>query len=157
MAEEQHVRPRMSGRLRLLLTLSLGLNLLVVGVVAGAAINTHKWRDHGGRHEMMGGPLTRALSDEDRRAIGRAMRAARPDKSETRAERGAAMTALLSELRRVPFDPVALAAKMEASHAKMRDRVAQGQALLLDRLTAMTDEERAAYADRVETHRRHRR
>ena len=66
----------MSWRLRLLLIGSLGLNLLVFGVVGGATIG-HFWggeRRTGPDH--VGSPYARALDPQDRRALGKAIRQA---------------------------------------------------------------------------------
>ena len=63
------------------LIISLALNLIVIGAVVGTVLRhgSEGHRDaHGDKHghDMAGGPLTQALSREDRRAIGREMRRA---------------------------------------------------------------------------------
>ncbi len=68
------------------LALSLVLNLLLIGLIAGAVA-----RGQAGRHGMIGGdagfgPLTAGLSHEDRRALRERYEALRPD---FRAERSA--------------------------------------------------------------------
>lgn len=136
---------------RVLLVASLALNLLVLGAVGGAL-----W--HGGphhedrarRHGHTGGPLTRALSDEDRHAILKQMRAARDQGTEGRANLDAAMKALVADLRAQPFDRDAAARHLAQQRAFFSDRIARGQNLLLDRLAEMTQAERAAYADRLQ-------
>ena len=61
---------------RVLLVVSLALNLLVIGAVAGVIIKGGPFKHGGPPHMAQGGvgPLTQALSKEDRRAIGREMR-----------------------------------------------------------------------------------
>lgn len=156
MSEDQTPHPRLSGRLRLLLALSLGLNLLVIGAVVGAMLGPHDWRGHDrhGMRAMAGGPLTRALDHADRRAIGREMRAARNEAGLDRAARREGMQAILTELRRVPFDPEALSVQLSEQRRRLHSQVALGQTLLIERLTQMSDAERAAFADRVEQYRR---
>ena len=56
--------------LGLLLTLSLGVNLLVAGAI-GTMVWMHDGHGRGGKsHGSFGGPLTRALAPEDKRALG---------------------------------------------------------------------------------------
>ena len=154
---DQIPKPRMSTRTRVLLAVSLGLNLLVIGIVVGASTNHGKWRHDGPRGAISGGPLTQALSPQDRRAIRRAIRAEQPEMVDARAARAAGMDAVLAEMRRVPFDPAALAGEIDASRAGMRAQIELGQAMLVKRLADMSDAERAAFADRIEEIRRHRR
>ena len=69
--------PRMKLWLRVVLVLSLAFNLLIVGISAGAMFTWSKWKSHHGpRMDLSAGPMTRALSREDRRAIGKEMRKA---------------------------------------------------------------------------------
>jgi len=135
--------------LRIVLVISLSINLLIVGALAGAALSGGKWH-HRVPPGMMapGGPLTGALSFEDRRAIARRMRAAiRKD-----------FAGLMEDLRAKPFDPEAVAARLAAIRGGFRQRMDLGQALLVERLAGMGPAERAAFADRLETElrRRHR-
>lgn len=138
--------------LRLLLIVSLALNLMVVGLVAGMA-----WTGggkHGGHHpsrlEKIGGPLTRALSKEDRRAIGREMRSAYQDRAGDRGAQHELMQALIDDLRQVPFDRDAVTRQLAAQRDILQDRVQLGQTLLVDRLADMSEQDRAAYADRLQ-------
>ncbi len=93
------------GWLRVALIVSLMLNVLIVGAVAGVAL-----RERAAPRDVGLGPFAGALSKEDRRAIGAAVRAERPKLRETmRAERED-RAALLAVLRAEPFDPAAFAA-----------------------------------------------
>jgi len=137
--------------MRLLLVVSLAANLAVVGVVAGWALR------HGGHHghhpsrlDMAGGPLTRALSDADRREIGQRMRQVWRETRSDRADIGASFDALVSDLRAVPFDPAQVEQRMQQHRERFAARFAMGQEVLLDHLAAMSDADRAAYADRLE-------
>ncbi|MDT8326341.1 MAG: periplasmic heavy metal sensor [Roseovarius sp.] len=142
----------LSPLMRGLFVVSLALNLLVIGGLGSWALR------HGGMHvghhpsrlDMAGGPLTRALSDEDRREIGEKMRGAYRDGGRTRAAQHAGFDALVADLRAVPFDPASVAARMSEQREGFRDRLELGQRLLLDHLATMSDAERAAYADRLE-------
>ncbi len=143
---------RLSPWVRGLLVTSLALNLLVVGVIGSWALR--HGGTHGGHHpsrlDMAGGPLTRALSDKDRREIGQKMRSAYRDGGRTRATQSAGFDALVADLRAVPFDPETVAERMSQQREGFRDRLELGQRLLLEHLAAMSDSDRAAYADRLE-------
>ena len=151
MAEQQSMS-RLKPWVRALLVASLALNLAVAGLAAGWALR--HGGDHAGHHparlDMAGGPLTRALSDEDRRAIGREMRAAWRARAGTGPDIGESFDALVADLRSVPFDADRVAIQMRAQRDGFAARFEIGQAVLLTHLAAMSDAERAAYADRLE-------
>ena len=144
------VPPQKSLRgLRIALGVSVALNLLVVGLVAGAIL-----RDGGPRDRMVRdldlGPFTEALSQADRAAIRREFVARVPDLREARRAMRAEFGDLLGVLRAEPFDPDAMRAVMAGQRARMQERLDLGQDLLLERLTAMTPEARQGFADRLE-------
>lgn len=136
--------------LRWVLVLSLAFNLMVVGIVGGWMLTGDKHARHRPpRLEQIGGPLTRALSHEDRSAIGREVRQLYRDKPEGRSAQTALMETLVSELRSDPFDREAVTARMAEQRDFLNDRLALGQTLLIDRLETMDAADRAAYADRL--------
>ncbi|WP_420568054.1 periplasmic heavy metal sensor [Thalassovita sp.] len=144
--------------LKVVLFTSLALNLAVAGVVIGAAV---KYGPRDGprppRVDMMMGPYTHALSHKDRRAIGeqlrREYRAERPSRAQVQAQ----FDQVLSALQAQPFDPEALGDLLQNQLAAGQERQAIGQRLLLQRLTAMSDAERAEFAERLEDGLRNRR
>ncbi|MFK7938820.1 MAG: periplasmic heavy metal sensor [Roseovarius sp.] len=137
--------------LRALLIVSLALNLLIVGLFAGVALGGGK---HGGPHpsrlEQIGGPLTRALSKDERKILGRKMRETYRERTEDRQQQHALMQALIDEMRADPFDREAVAGHMAAQREILQDRVSLGQSILIDRLAMMSAEKRRAYADRLQ-------
>ena len=140
------------------LVVSLALNLLVIGALGGALVMREKWQ--GGRHEargMTGGPLIHALDRDDRRKLGRALRDLRRDRGVTHEARAKTMAALISDLRAVPFDAAAVAARLAETHAVFGQDIEAAHGLLVAHIAAMSDDERAEFADRVEQyrHRRH--
>jgi uncharacterized membrane protein len=143
---------RLGPWVRGLLVVSLAFNLLVIGVIGSWALR--HGGTHGGHHpsrlDMAGGPLTRALSAEDRREIGQKMRDAYRDGGRTRAAQSAGFDALVADLRAVPFDTAVVAERMSQQREGFRERLELGQRLLLEHLSAMSDAERAAYADRLQ-------
>ncbi|MBT9383447.1 periplasmic heavy metal sensor [Pseudooceanicola sp. CBS1P-1] len=143
---------RSSPALRILLFASLAVNLAVAGVVVGSLVHSRHDRPGGGppRIDQIGGVLTFALSDDDRRAIGRAiwkdMRANRPDKGAVQAE----FSQIVSALRAEPYDPTVVenSLKRQLDEAMRRQEV--GQTILLQRISEMDRSARLAFADRLE-------
>lgn len=135
---------------RLVLVLSLALNLLVVGVVVGGAVRHHR---HGGdesARDIGFGPFTEALSKEDRKALRRAFLAANPGFRDMRKDMGRDMGDLIAALRADPWDAVAAGIILAGQSQRMTDWMDTGRDLLLERLSAMTPQDRAAFADRLE-------
>ncbi len=135
--------------LRIALGVSVALNLLVAGLVAGAVL-----RDGGPRDRMLRdldfGPFTEALSDQDRDALRREFVARSGGFRDARAEMRADFDALLAVLRATPFDAEAARAVLAATQARVQERLTLGQEVLVERLAAMTPEAREAFADRLE-------
>jgi uncharacterized membrane protein len=142
----EDVKPKMSLWLRVLLFGSLALNLLVIGLVAGVMIRFGK---SGVERppRTVGTLMYRELSREDRRALWRETARKRDDLGTRRLAEGAAV---MAALRQVPFDKTSLesvldeqAIAREGFHRSVQDK-------WLARVAAMSDTERAAYADRLE-------
>lgn len=141
---------RMGRGLRLLLVVSLGLNLLVLGVVGGAVFG--EWREpHRPIVRDLGfGPYAEALTHADRVAL---IRAFAKETGGFRAERQAARQTfgdLLGVLRTDPFDAGRMKVLMTQQEQRMSQRLALGQKLLIGRIEAMTPDERHAFADRLQ-------
>ncbi len=134
--------------LRWLLAASLTLNLLGLGLLAGLAAGDGP-RGRDGRPAMAHGPLARALSPEDRRAILEGLRSRGDLRPPGREEREAAMAELVAALRADPFDEPRARAAVEDQAARI-DRVEGAlREALLARLAAMDPPERAALAERI--------
>ncbi|WP_297771082.1 periplasmic heavy metal sensor [uncultured Roseovarius sp.] len=148
---ERQDKPGTGRWMRVLLVVSLAVNLAVVGVVAGWALR------HGGHHghhpsrlDRSGGPLTRALSEEDRRDVGQRMREVWRETGGRRAGMRESFDALVADLRAVPFDPARVAERMREQRQGFAARFEMGQEVLIEHLSDMSDAKRAAYADRLE-------
>jgi uncharacterized membrane protein len=137
--------------MKIALTLSLAANLGVAGLVGGAFL--HGAGD-GGRpmvRDIGFGPFSEALSPEDRRALRQAyMRDGGDRPREMRQQMRAEMGSLLATLRQDPLGEAGLRAAFAEFQARGQDRLALGQRLLTDRIIAMTPQERAQFADRLE-------
>ncbi|MEZ5674618.1 MAG: periplasmic heavy metal sensor [Thalassovita sp.] len=150
--ETKTTRTGMRPWLKGVLFASLAMNLAVVGIIAGAAWKFAPGKDgrHPPRLDMVVGPYTHALSREDRRAIGKQMREAyrsqRPSREEIRAE----FANVLAALRATPYDATKVETILMSQLQGGMERQELGQRMLIDRLAAMSDSERAGFADRLE-------
>ncbi len=150
MMETNKTRARMSWRLRLLLIGSLGLNLLVFGVVGGATIG-HFWggeRRTGPDH--VGSPYARALDPQDRRALGKAIRQAyRAAEIDREADRRG-YERVIAVLRSAPLDRDLLLREVQAQATNGARRRDLAELAWLEKVVAMSDAQRADYADQLE-------
>jgi uncharacterized membrane protein len=143
-------KPKIPGQIRALLIGSLGLNLLVVGVIAGGLIAgpPHPPRTMVGDIGM--GSFTEALSREDRDAL---RQAAESDGSAFREMRRAAradIDTFVAALQAETWDGRALQSLFDAYRQRNQNRMEIGQRLFADRIAAMTPEARKAYATRLQ-------
>jgi uncharacterized membrane protein len=136
---------------RLVLFVSLALNLAVVGVVGGAALGR---KDHN-RPEFVArdvsfGLFNEAFTEEDRKGLRRAYAQANPNLRAEREQMRDDLRRILTALRADPFDAGVLRNALDTGAARIEARQAQGQALVLEHLAAMSVEERAEVANRME-------
>lgn len=136
---------------RVVLFVSLALNLAVAGVVGGAALGRygHGHNDIAAR-DIGFGLFNEALTPEDRRALRGAFTQARPDMREERRKMRDDLKTILTALRAEPFDVTVLQTALESGAARIEARQAQGQVLILDYLQKLSAPDRAALADRLE-------
>lgn len=134
--------------MKIVLALSLALNLAVAGLALGAFLKDGPRR--GMPRDLSFGPFTEAFSADDRRALREAFRERVPSFREERAAARADFAALVAALRADPVDPAALTAALEAIETRTTARMALGRSLIEARLLAMTPAERRAYADRLD-------
>lgn len=151
--------PTQKGRkvLRIALFVSLAVNLLIVGVVAGAVAGKRQdIRDRVSAIRVDGpNPLVRALSPQDALALRRAMRSREAEIGASRTALRQRMADLLDTLRAEDLDRARLGQIFEeqALLAETRSRI--GQELLLERIAAMSAEDRRDFASRLEEALRH--
>lgn len=132
-----------------LLILSLGLNLVVIGLIAGMFVFGS---GKGGppRFDLTAGPMTRAMDSDRRAALRDAVRDSGAFRPADRADMRADAIVLLEVVRADTFDDVAFKAALD----RQRARLNAGQAAVLEALTQqisdMTPTERADFADRLE-------
>ncbi len=141
----------MRRRTKILLAASLGLNMLFVGVAGGAWF--HNERPDRMR-EAAFGPYTRALSHKDRKAIGAALRQEfggfRQNLPKIRASYEALKTALTADV----YDRELVHRLITEQQASGMQRYKIGQRLLLERLDAMSPQDRRNFAQHLGHRRR---
>ena len=142
-------KPRGSRGLKIALAVSLAINLCIAGVIAGVMLRDGP--PPGGRDFGLG-PLSEALSREDRKALRAIFVERHHDLRGSRREMRAEFDALVAALRAEPFDPAALDAALAAIAARNQALLDTGRELVAERLKAMDGAGRAAFADRLEKH-----
>jgi uncharacterized membrane protein len=140
--------PHPSRWLKPALIVSVALNLAVVGLVLGA------WLGDGHRggmpRDMSFGPFSEALSDQDLRALRKALMTRAGEFSSSRKAARAEFEVLLTALRADPFDPAAMKSALSAIETRNAERLQLGRSLIETRLIEMSPEDRQAFADRLE-------
>jgi uncharacterized membrane protein len=146
-ASDKPVRRGAPGWMKLVLILSLTVNLLIAGVVIGRWLAGDE-RPRGVDRTI--GWMVRVIPEERREMAEAYFDAARPQLEAARAERMDQFGAVLQAIRTEPFDPAALGSAMTAT---LETRSSQ-RAIVYDRfatlLAQLTPEERAGIADRME-------
>jgi len=138
-------------RFRILLTVSLALNLLFIGILGGAAWRGGPPQGGGGRVAGLGNfaaPYVRALPREDRKALQSELRRQHPQMG--RAARRGAYQQMIEALRRTPFDRAAVVAVLDEQSRLGAQVLATGQAAWLERIEAMDAAQRQDYATRLQ-------
>ncbi len=148
----QPTTPAVGRGLKVILAVSLALNLAVVGIVSGVALKSH---GHDGARvpdvrELNFGPFSEALSRPERRDLLRGFIGDRAGLREMRGQIGGEFQAVFAAVRANPFDPAALDTALSLQTRSTVERLDRGRKSLQSVILAMTPEERAAYADRLE-------
>ncbi len=130
----------------IVLVISLALNLLVAGVVLGAVLR-FRGGDHAGAPPGFGPALYHALPKSERKALRGELSGLRGKGSHRRKQD---FGELSQALRVVPFDPAAVQALLEQQAQATADLQVALHQQWLAQVSAMSDDERAIYADRLE-------
>ena len=134
--------------IRIALAVSVALNLAVAGLAAGAWLKDGPSR--GLPRELSFGPFSDALSPEDHHALRAALKDRAPGFRSDREAARSDLASLLVALRAMPFDPAAVEVSLAAISTRSADRLELGRTLIGERIAAMSDAERQAFADRLE-------
>lgn len=142
---------RPSRRWRWVFGASLALNLLFVGLIAGAMLRNEGPRGAGKSSPEMRGfgtPYMRALPKETKRALFGTLRDG--GYLPSREDRRAAFAQMVAAMRMQPFDPSAVETVLQQQEDRLHTTRLAAQTEWLRLVSGMTDVERAAYADRME-------
>ncbi len=144
--------PQTPGRwVRIVLAVSLALNLAVAGVITGTMFRRGGPAQNGMMARDVGfGPFTEALSTEDRAQLRRAFLAAVPEMRDNRRAVRADFADLLTQMRAATLDPDALRQVLDRQSERTAERLDLGQRLIFDLVKGMTVEARLEFADRLE-------
>jgi uncharacterized membrane protein len=146
---------------KVLLALSLTLNLAVLGAVAGAHLRDTRDvsrfppAERSTLRDAGVGPFFDALPREMRTRMGERLRERAGGLGPDRTALAEDFRAMLAALRAEPYDPARLAAVLADQQQRLQARVEAGRAVLLEEIAAMTPRERADFADRLERGFRH--
>ena len=139
--------------LRVLLAASLSLNLLIIGAAAGIAITGgSQGRENHTRApgDMAVGPLTHALSREDRHTIKQSLRRSATADGWNKRAHFEAMQSMANLIAATPYDALAFETELARTLEGVQSRMGDASAALVEHVSAMSDEDRAAYALRVQ-------
>lgn len=146
MTENAHPKPGLSTGLRVVFGVSLALNLLVIGLLAGAAL---RFADTEGRRPLphsLGTAMYREMPREDREILRKnAQRRA----EQSRKFRISEATAIADALRTSPFDRNALQEVLDKQAEQRIGWQKMTQTVWLNRISRMSVEDRTEYADRL--------
>lgn len=147
-------RGGMRRSIRILLAVSLALNMLVIGAIGGMVFHGGPGGISMSERAMAYGPYTRALSHKDRKMIGRAMRAELGDTRRNKSEIRAGFAVLKAALTADVYDGDLVHQLLKDQQAAGMRRYMVGQRLLLERLEEMSPQERQTFAERLGGRRR---
>ncbi|MDU8927127.1 periplasmic heavy metal sensor [Alisedimentitalea sp. MJ-SS2] len=149
-SQDNGAKPKLSRKLRVVLFVSLALNLLVVGLVVGAGMKHRFGPDgRGGHFDRPGGAMIAALDRQERRALGKEMRRSLRDARGQDGAKRIDYNAVIAALTADPYEPDVVRAAVDIPIRRLQDRAEMGRDKLLARLEAMSLEERKAYAQRL--------
>lgn len=160
MSEDKDVKAKTPRWIRVLLVVSLGLNLAVLGAVLGAQVSDRSGERRAGGsgprtaerfvEGQLIGPYARAFSKEDRAALRRGVMARGDTLREMRQDMRAIGSEIVTALRATPFDGEAVRAALSKQRQVQITLQDEGQDILIEQLTSMTPEARARFADNLE-------
>lgn len=145
------VRPSGAPRwMKVLLAVSLAVNLGVVGMLGGAALRGAGDRGRPDARDIGFGPFSEALSPQDRQDLRRAFLRDGGNPRTMRHMMRAEVGTLLQVLRTEPLQEADLRAAFDRFRQRGQERLDLGQRLLADHIIAMSPDDRARFADRLE-------
>ena len=144
---EQDNTPAKPKRLwRIVLVISLALNLCVVGLIGGALVSGRLGDGPPRSFDLGLGPMSRALAPEERRDIGRSLR---QDRVLRNVDLRGRVDRIVATLKQDPFDEAALRMLLDEQAARLSEVQGKAQDAFITVLSEMTPERRAIFADQL--------
>jgi uncharacterized membrane protein len=142
---DQDVKPKRIWRI--ILVGSLALNLLILGAVGGAYLRGGGAPPRG--FDLQLGPLSGALSRQDRREIGNKIRREVGQSGQSRGDRSDAFENLMRAVEAQPFDPETLKRVIEDQQTRQDGIRTAALDVFVLHLQNMPAEDRVAFAIRL--------
>lgn len=136
--------------MQILLGVSLGLNLLVAGLVVGAFFREDPETHRRAARDVAAAPFLMALEPKDRRAVILHLRSQSVTLRQNRSEIRSRFNALIEAIGAEEFDRETVEALLGEQRSAATRRQSIGEKAFLDKLESMSAEERAAIAARLE-------
>lgn len=137
--------------MRIALLVSLSLNLAVGGLLLGAAFRDDPETHRRAGRDVAAAPFIMAFAPEDRRAVIGELREQASSLFQNRQDLRERFEALMVAITAPEFDREAVAALMSKQREVATLRQSIGEQAVLDRIEAMSQAEREAYAERLRT------
>lgn len=138
---------------RVLLVASLGLNILIIGVVIGSIASRGGGadRDNSPRLRDVGlGPLERILNRDERQNLRNELAGRAPELRQNRQQLRQDIRAILQALTADPFVPEDLADALAGQQRTIAERQRIGHSAFVSRIASATPEQRREMAARIE-------
>ncbi|MEC7669345.1 MAG: periplasmic heavy metal sensor [Pseudomonadota bacterium] len=150
MSDVQQDKPKRFPWTRVLLVVSLALNLLIVGAMATFFFANSGPREFS-RRPPPDGPFLylRAFSQEDRRALGREFFKNSKPSPEMRELALQDYQDVVDLLKQPEFNQAELTSVLDRQHQRSKSLQERGRQMMVEYLGTKTPAERAAYADRL--------
>jgi len=142
-------KPRRWGRV--VLVISLTLNLLVVGLIIGTSVQRKAPQREGERVAVelsKIAPLVRALPEASRDELRQTLAQKLPDRRAAHRELRDMFDQMQTALSAVPFDRAAVEAVLDRQDALIKSQADWARSEILDHIETLTDAERAEIAER---------
>lgn len=138
---------------KIIFTISLALNIAVLGAIGGAAVRFSKSpivSEGNLKERQIRSIYIRALSKEQRHELGRKMRDQEENNKDSRAMIAAGFQEAIRILRSENFNKKAFEAVAQGHSKISNDRLKKARSILISHITYMNFDQRLAYAHRIE-------
>lgn len=142
-------KPGMKRWIKVVFVLSLALNLIIIGLVGGAALRFGGADKHHRFSDRAFTPTLFALDREDRREIGRNIRKAYRERESKKVNEIRLFNEIADAIEADPIDVDAVLAASSELDGGLAERREIAQQAWLDKVSEMSHEDRKAYAARI--------